>query len=201
MSSLVLGCPAQVGPLCEREGADHWLSRCEHGSVVPHRGLVEELGWRLEDLHQREAVRRRQRPVSRHNHPRCSAILGLLARLWASHCPRREMRPKWPLANLCSPTCIGQVAVRWCWGRIRIRGVQASIPWNLLWAPSASSTFGTASSLRSRWSNHQVHKQLEFELFCTFLVPYISPCVVLISAVRSCNLSRHKRWTSFHGLF
>lgn len=63
----------QLGPLCEREGADHRLPRGEHGSVVPHRGVLAELGRGLEDLHQRKALRWRQKPVSWHHYPRCSA--------------------------------------------------------------------------------------------------------------------------------
>lgn len=67
----------QLGPLCEREGADHRLPRGEHGSVVPHRGVLAELGWGLENLHQWKALRWGQRPVSRHHYPRCSAIFNL----------------------------------------------------------------------------------------------------------------------------
>lgn len=74
---LLVSLSLQLGPLCEREGADHRLPSGEHGSVVPHWGVLAELGRGLENLHQRKALRWRQRPVRRHHHPRWSADFNL----------------------------------------------------------------------------------------------------------------------------
>lgn len=91
----------QLGPLCEREGAHHRLPCGEHGSVVPHWGVLAELGRGLENLHQRKALRWRQRPVSRHHYPRCSAIFNLFCLFQHFSAKKKEVRFSWIKLWLC----------------------------------------------------------------------------------------------------